>query len=189
MTDEVLREAVIDGFGLEERACQDAWVWGWHRGEDRRYRATSSSAKRSTGCGTGSLADGCSRVTAPERLTGGHAGAGMMSFVEEPATEVRGSGGSVPPSRPTALATGGDEGGLILRARERDLLTILCRPLEDGESSPATVDEAAKELGVTPQRIEQILRPLHARFGVLDDGGDESRVARLVTAAMRRGFF
>ena len=35
--DEVLREAAFDGFELEERACQDAWVWGWHRGEDRRW--------------------------------------------------------------------------------------------------------------------------------------------------------
>jgi hypothetical protein len=110
--------------------------------------------------------------------------------VEEPATQVRGSGGSVPPSRPTARATGGDEGGpLELADRERVLLTILCRPLQDGESSPATVDEAAKELGVTPQRIEQILRRLSTKFGLVDGGGDESRVARLVTAAMRRGFF
>jgi hypothetical protein len=27
--DEVLDEARVDGFELEERACQDAWVWGW----------------------------------------------------------------------------------------------------------------------------------------------------------------
>jgi hypothetical protein len=35
MTDvEVLREAA---FELEERACQNAWVWGWRRGDDRRW--------------------------------------------------------------------------------------------------------------------------------------------------------
>jgi hypothetical protein len=32
--DEVLRHAALDGFELEERACQDAWVWGWCRGDD-----------------------------------------------------------------------------------------------------------------------------------------------------------
>jgi hypothetical protein len=35
--DEVLRPAGFDGFELEERACQDVWVWGWCRGEDRRW--------------------------------------------------------------------------------------------------------------------------------------------------------
>jgi hypothetical protein len=35
--DEVIDEAAFDGFELEERACQDAWVWGWCRGDDRRW--------------------------------------------------------------------------------------------------------------------------------------------------------
>ena len=35
--DEVLRAAAFDGFELEERAWQDAWVWGWSRGDDRRW--------------------------------------------------------------------------------------------------------------------------------------------------------
>jgi hypothetical protein len=26
--DEVIAEAALEGFELEERACQDAWVWG-----------------------------------------------------------------------------------------------------------------------------------------------------------------
>jgi hypothetical protein len=38
MTDhEVIEEAALDAFELEERACQDAWVWGWCRGDDRRW--------------------------------------------------------------------------------------------------------------------------------------------------------
>jgi hypothetical protein len=35
--DDVLRSAAFDGFELEERACRDACVWGWHRGDDRRW--------------------------------------------------------------------------------------------------------------------------------------------------------
>src|SRR5207253_1205368 len=35
--DEVIELAAVDGFDLEERACQGAWVWGWCRGEDRRW--------------------------------------------------------------------------------------------------------------------------------------------------------
>ena len=35
--DDVMHEAKVDGFELEERACQDAWVWGWCRGDDRRW--------------------------------------------------------------------------------------------------------------------------------------------------------
>ena len=35
--DEVVAEAAVDGFELEERACQDAWVWGWCRGDDQRW--------------------------------------------------------------------------------------------------------------------------------------------------------
>jgi hypothetical protein len=35
--DEVLDEARAEGFELEERACQDAWVWGRCRGDDRRW--------------------------------------------------------------------------------------------------------------------------------------------------------
>jgi hypothetical protein len=35
--DEVIDEAALDGFELEEWACQDAWVWGWCRGDDRRW--------------------------------------------------------------------------------------------------------------------------------------------------------
>jgi hypothetical protein len=38
MTDEeVLAEAAEEGFELEERACGDAWVWGWCRGDDTRW--------------------------------------------------------------------------------------------------------------------------------------------------------
>ena len=38
MTDEEVFElAALDGFELEERACQNAWVWGWCRGDDRRW--------------------------------------------------------------------------------------------------------------------------------------------------------
>jgi hypothetical protein len=35
--DEVRREAGLDGFELEERVCQDAWLWGGCFGEDRRW--------------------------------------------------------------------------------------------------------------------------------------------------------
>jgi len=35
--DEVIVEAAVDGFELEERPCGDAWVWGWCRGDDRRW--------------------------------------------------------------------------------------------------------------------------------------------------------
>jgi hypothetical protein len=27
--DEVIDQAAAEWFELEERACQDAWVWGW----------------------------------------------------------------------------------------------------------------------------------------------------------------
>jgi hypothetical protein len=38
MTDnEVIDEAALDGFELEEPPCQDAWVWSWCRGDDRRW--------------------------------------------------------------------------------------------------------------------------------------------------------
>jgi hypothetical protein len=65
------------------------------------------------------------------------------------------------------------------------VLSLFCQPLVDGESCPATVDTVANELGVTPNRIEQILRPLYSKFGVLDD---ESRVTRLALAAVQRGY-
>jgi dephospho-CoA kinase len=62
MTDEeVLDEARADGFELEERACEGAWAWGWHRGDDRRCPATWSRGGQSTGCATGSAADESSR--------------------------------------------------------------------------------------------------------------------------------
>jgi hypothetical protein len=35
--DDVLARAAEEGFELEERACQDAWVWGWCRGDDQRW--------------------------------------------------------------------------------------------------------------------------------------------------------
>jgi hypothetical protein len=33
--DEILRNAAFDVLELEERACQDLWVWGWCPGADR----------------------------------------------------------------------------------------------------------------------------------------------------------
>jgi hypothetical protein len=50
--DEVIYEAARDGFELEERACQDAWVWGWCRGDDRQGPATTSNVRPWTGCET-----------------------------------------------------------------------------------------------------------------------------------------
>ena len=35
--DEVHDRARDDGFELAERACNDAWVWGWSRGDDERW--------------------------------------------------------------------------------------------------------------------------------------------------------
>ncbi len=35
--DEVIAEAAIDGFELEERPLGDKWVWGWCRGDDQRW--------------------------------------------------------------------------------------------------------------------------------------------------------
>jgi hypothetical protein len=35
--DEVLEQAAREGFELEERACQNSWVWGWCRGDDQRW--------------------------------------------------------------------------------------------------------------------------------------------------------
>jgi len=35
--DEVIAEAVSEGFELEERPGGDAWVWGWCRGDDTRW--------------------------------------------------------------------------------------------------------------------------------------------------------
>jgi hypothetical protein len=35
--DEVIDEPARDGFELEERACGDAWEWGWCRVDDTRW--------------------------------------------------------------------------------------------------------------------------------------------------------
>jgi hypothetical protein len=35
--DEVIDQAVLEGFELEERPWGDAWVWGWCRGDDTRW--------------------------------------------------------------------------------------------------------------------------------------------------------
>ena len=37
MTNEVIEQAALEGFELEERLRQDAWVCGWARGDDRRW--------------------------------------------------------------------------------------------------------------------------------------------------------
>jgi DNA-directed RNA polymerase sigma subunit (sigma70/sigma32) len=106
--------------------------------------------------------------------------------VNEPTTDLVGGGGAVPPIRPFTRSAGGDENGpLLLPHREALVLSILWRPLIEGEASPATIDAVADELGVTPQRVEQILRSLYRKFGVPDE--DESRVARFALAAVRRG--
>ncbi len=35
--DEVIDQAATEMFELEGRACGDAWVWGWCRGEGQRW--------------------------------------------------------------------------------------------------------------------------------------------------------
>jgi hypothetical protein len=35
--DEVLAEAMVDGFELVERTCGEQWVHGWARGDDERW--------------------------------------------------------------------------------------------------------------------------------------------------------
>jgi hypothetical protein len=38
MTDEeVLAEALADGFELAERSCTGQWAWGWARGDVERW--------------------------------------------------------------------------------------------------------------------------------------------------------
>jgi hypothetical protein len=38
MSDDVIEQAALaEGFELEERACQDAWAWGWCRSDDQRW--------------------------------------------------------------------------------------------------------------------------------------------------------
>jgi hypothetical protein len=38
MTDEeVITEAALEGFELEERPLRDKWVWGCRRGDDQRW--------------------------------------------------------------------------------------------------------------------------------------------------------
>ena len=51
--DEVLDEARADGFELEERGCQDAWVWASAEATIDGGRVFSRSGRRSTGSGTG----------------------------------------------------------------------------------------------------------------------------------------
>ena len=54
MTDnEVIAEAAVDGFELEERACGDPWYRGWSRDDDRRWPCYLEGRRRSTGYETG----------------------------------------------------------------------------------------------------------------------------------------
>jgi hypothetical protein len=81
--------------------------------------------------------------------------------------------------------TAAEEGPPALTARERDVLTVLCRPLLDRDlfTEPATVREIAAELVVSEAAVKQHLVNLYDKFGVHDA---QHRRARLANEALRR---
>jgi hypothetical protein len=82
--------------------------------------------------------------------------------------------------------TTGEEGPPSLTARERDVLTVLCRPLLDRDlfTEPATVKEIAGELVISDAAVKQHLVNLYAKFGVHDAA--QHRRSRLANEALRR---
>jgi DNA-binding CsgD family transcriptional regulator len=83
-------------------------------------------------------------------------------------------------------ATAGEEGPPSLTARERDVLTVLCRPLLDRDlfTEPASVKEIAGELIISEAAVKQHLVNLYAKFAVSDVA--QHRRSRLANEALRR---
>jgi pSer/pThr/pTyr-binding forkhead associated (FHA) protein len=83
-------------------------------------------------------------------------------------------------------ATDTDEGPPTLTARERDVLTVLCRPLLDRDlfTEPTSVKEIAAELVVSEAAVKQHLVNLYVKFGIVD--GATQRRSRLANEAIRR---
>jgi pSer/pThr/pTyr-binding forkhead associated (FHA) protein len=79
-----------------------------------------------------------------------------------------------------------EQGPPTLTARERDVLTVLCRPLLDRDlfTDPATVREIATELVVSEAAVKQHLVNLYAKFHV--DESAAHRRSRLANEAIRR---
>jgi hypothetical protein len=82
--------------------------------------------------------------------------------------------------------TAAEEGPPALTARERDVLTVLCRPLLDRDlfTEPATVKEIAAELVVSEAAVKQHLVNLYGKFGLHDTV--PHRRSRLANEALRR---
>jgi DNA-binding CsgD family transcriptional regulator len=82
--------------------------------------------------------------------------------------------------------TAGEEGPPSLTARERDVLTVLCRPLLDRDlfTEPASVKEIAGELIISEAAVKQHLVNLYAKFAV--DDAAQHRRSRLANEALRR---
>jgi hypothetical protein len=81
--------------------------------------------------------------------------------------------------------TVGPEAAPELTRRERDVLVALCRPLLVGAvfREPASIQDMAAELVVTPAAIKQHLANLYDKFGVRDG----RRRVTLANEALRRG--
>jgi pSer/pThr/pTyr-binding forkhead associated (FHA) protein len=79
-----------------------------------------------------------------------------------------------------------EQGPPTLTARERDVLTVLCRPLLDRDlfTDPATVREIATELVVSEAAVKQHLVNLYSKFRV--DESVTHRRSRLANEAIRR---
>jgi pSer/pThr/pTyr-binding forkhead associated (FHA) protein len=78
--------------------------------------------------------------------------------------------------------------GVSLSSTQRRVLAALCRPYkgQGGFASPASNEEIAEELFLSPGEVGAHLRVLTAKFGLVDQSAAESRV-RLVERAFATG--
>jgi pSer/pThr/pTyr-binding forkhead associated (FHA) protein len=85
---------------------------------------------------------------------------------------------------PSSAATAVTDDPPVLTGREREVLTVLCRPLLSGDpfTEPASVHEIAAALTVSDAAIKQHLGRLYDKFGVLEGTRRRSRLANAVLA-------
>lgn len=74
-----------------------------------------------------------------------------------------------------------------LTRRERDVLSVLCRPLAQGAAftEPASVHAIADALGVSAAAVKQHLTHLYDKFGIFE--GEQRRRLRLANMALSEG--
>jgi len=95
---------------------------------------------------------------------------------------------SPPRAQPGAPDAGGTPAAVGLSTTQRRVLVALCRPYSAGTrfASPATDEQIADELFLSAGAVRTHLRVLHAKLGVEQLSGDETRV-RLVERAFSAG--